>query len=295
MTSSQIDNPRGFWSFGPYTLDGDGHLWLGPSAIHLAPLQRRLLVALVRQNGQVLPKDKLLQEVWGHSHVSEVSISRTVHGLRRILAAGPLGSAVIRTIYGGGYRLEVPVHPIALEEGASRAIGGSGCPTAQTLGTYVEGLVWVRQRDPRELTRAEGFLRRCLAISPDFTPALLQLCGSQLAQYLWGLRPAEPLEPLLEGLLKQAEASGHMAPEVMALRMEVLSLLHWQPELAEARFGGWLPEHLPPGTARHSWVRHLLATGRAAEALVLVEPLLAPDCPNGWLLAAMAWWMQGEH
>lgn len=296
MSASQIDHSKRFWGFGPYTLDGDGHLWLGPSAIHLAPLQRRLLVALVRQKGQVLPKDKLLQEVWGHTHVSEVSISRTVHGLRRILAGGPLGSTVVRTIYGGGYRLEVPVHPIVPDGGAPGATEGeTGCPTAQTLSTYVEGLVWVRQRDPRELRRAEGFLRRCLELSPDFTPALLQLCGSQVAQYVWGLRPAEPLEPLLEGLLKQAEASGHMAPEVMALRVEVLSLLHWQPDLAEAHFGSWLPEQLPPGTARHSWVRHLLATGRAAEALVLVEPLLAPDCPDGWLLAATAWWMQGEH
>lgn len=295
MTSSQIERLEGFWGFGPYTLDGEGYLWLGPTAIHLAPLQRRLLLALVRQKGQVLSREKLLQEVWGHDQVSEVSISRTVHGLRRILATGPLGSAVIRTIYGGGYRLDVPIQVIEPEDGATKDGMGAGFPTAQTLGTYVEGLVWVRQRDPRELIRAEGFLRRCVDLSPDFTPALLQLCASQLAQYFWGLLPAKSLEPILEKLLKQAEASGHLASEVMALRVEVLSLLHWQPDLVETRFAGWLPGQLPAGTARHSWVRHLLATGRPAEALLLVEPLLAPDCPNGWLLAAMAWWMQGEH
>ncbi|MEB3301850.1 MAG: winged helix-turn-helix domain-containing protein [Cyanobacteriota bacterium] len=297
MTSSQIEPHKSLWGFGPYTLDAEGHLWLGPTAIHLAPLQRRLLLALVRQRGQVLSREKLLQEVWGHDHVSEVSISRTVHGLRRILANGPLGSTVIRTIYGGGYRLEAPIHVMATKDGDSEAgqEGGAGFPTAQTLGTYVEGLVWVRQRDPRELIRAEGFLRRCAEMAPDFTPALLQLCASQLAKYFWGLLPAEPLEPLVEKLLNQAEASGKMASEVLALRVEVLSLLHWQPDLAEARFAGWLPGQLPAGTARHSWARHLLATGRAAEAVRLLEPLLAPDCPNGWLLTAMAWWMQGEH
>jgi DNA-binding winged helix-turn-helix (wHTH) protein/tetratricopeptide (TPR) repeat protein len=297
MSLSQTNIIEGFWSFGPYTLDGEGYLWLGPSPIHLAPLQRRLLGALVRQKGQVLSREQLLQEVWGHDHVSEVSISRTVHGLRRILAAGPLGPGVIRTIYGGGYRLEVPVHPMdQVKEGVrAGADGGAGFPTAQTLGTYVEGLVWVRQRDPRQLGRAEGFLRRCTAMAPDFTPALLQLGATQLAQYHWGLLPAESLEPELEMLLKQAEASGQMAAEVMALRVEVLSLLHWQPDLAEARFASWLPGQLANSKASHGWVRHLLATGRAAEAIHLLEPQLAPDCPEGWLLTAMAWWMQAEH
>ena len=105
MTATQTNTIGCLWSFGPYTLDGEGYLWLGPSPIHLAPLQRRLLVALVRQKGQVLSRELLLQEVWGHDHVSEVSISRTVHGLRRILSDGPLGPGVIRTIYGGGYHL----------------------------------------------------------------------------------------------------------------------------------------------------------------------------------------------
>ena len=297
MTASPTNRLEGFWSFGPYSLDGEGYLWLGPSPIHLAPLQRRLLLALVRQKGQVLARDLLLQEVWGHNHVSEVSISRTVHGLRRILAAGPLGPGVIRTIYGGGYRLEVPVHPMAPEKGVSRAgaEGGAGFPTAQTLGNYVEGLVWVRQRDPRHLGRAEGFLRRCVAMAPAFTPALLHLAATQLAQYQWGLLRAASLEPGLELLLKQAEASGQMASEVMALRVEVLSLLHWQPDLAEARFASWLPGQLANSKASHAWVRHLLATGRASEAIQLLEPQLAPDCPEGWLLTAMAWWMEGEH
>lgn len=297
MTTPPISDVKGSWSFGPYTLDAEGHLRLGPTPIHLAPLQRRLLLALVRRRGQVLSRENLLQEVWGHDHVSEVSISRTVHGLRRALTDGPLGPSVIRTIYGGGYRIEVPIHVVAAEDALSRAgaEGGAKFPTAQTLSAFVEGLVWVRQRDPRLLGLAERHLRRCVEMAPDFTPALVQLAATQLAHYRWGLRTAESLEPNLEPLLLQAEASGHMAADVLALRVEALSLLHWQPDLAEARFASWLPDQLSEGPALHSWVRHLLGSGRATEALPLLEPHLNPDNPDGWMLAATAWWQQGNH
>lgn len=296
MNASQTSQERESWTFGPYTLDAEGHLRLGPSTIHLPPLQRRLLVALVRQKGQVLSRDQLLQEVWDHNNVSEVSISRTVHGLRRVLGEGPLGQGVIRTIYGGGYRLEAPIHPEGPSDIASDSAKDSGSrfPTAQTLSAYVEGLVWMRQRDPRQLQRAERHLHRCVEMAPDFTPALVQLAAARLARYRWGLLPAESVEPGLEQLLKRAEASGQMRADVMALRVEVLSLLHWQPDLAEARFGNWLPEQLQGSGSLHSWVRHLLATGRAPAVIPLLEPHLQAENPDGWLLAAMAWWWQGE-
>ena len=296
MTLSQTRNETHVtWTFGPYSLDGEGNLRIGPTPIHLPPLQRRLLLALVRQQGQVLSRDTLLLEVWGHNEVSEVSISRTVHGLRRIFMKGPLGASVIRTIYGGGYRLDVPIRTVAQEASSAGPLRPGALPAAHTLSTYVEGLVWVRQRDPRLLPRAERHLRQCLESAPDFTPAMVVLGATRLAQYQWGLLRAEAVENELQVLLERAEASGSMAAEVLALRVEVLSLLHWQPDLAEDRFARWLPGQLPEGPPLHSWARHLVATGRAAEALPLLEPHLSADNPDGWMLTAVACWFQGEH
>lgn len=295
MTSSQTTSQETTsWIFGPYSLNPQGHLRIGPTAIHLPPLQRRLLLALVRRDGQVLTRETLLQEVWGHSEVSEVSISRTVHGLRRVFMEGPLGTSVIRTIYGGGYRLEVPIQELAEVRASSQPVRCPSCPQAQTLSAFVEGLVWVRKRDPRLLARAERHLRHCLESAPSFTPAIVQLATTRLAQYHWGLLQAEELEHGLERLLRQAENTGDMVPEVLALRVEVLSTVHWQPELAEARFARWLPEQLPQGAPLHGWVRHLLATGRANEALPLLEPHLSAENPDGWMLAATAWWFGEE-
>jgi tetratricopeptide (TPR) repeat protein len=156
-------------------------------------------------------------------------------------------------------------------------------------------MVWVRQRDPRLLPRAERHLRHCLHNAPDFTPAKVALGATRLALYQWGLVQAEEIENELEVLLQGAEASGDMAAEVLALRVEVLSLLHWQPGLAEERFARWLPSQLPEGRPLHSWARHLVATGRADEALTLLEPHLNSDNPDGWLLTAVASWFHGEH
>ena len=295
MTHSPIQsNARASWTFGPYSLDGEGNLRIGPTAIHLPPLQRRLLMALARQQGQILTRETLLEEVWGHNQVSEVSISRTVHGLRRVFMDGPLGSSVIRTIYGGGYRLDVPIRMVEDSDSAGQ-VQGIALPSAQTLSAFVEGMVWVRRRDPRLLPRAERHLRQCLDINPDFTPALVALVATRLARYQWGLLTARGIENELEVLLKRAEASGNLAAEVLALRVEILALLHWQPDLAEGRFARWLPSQLPEGAPLHSWARHLLATGRASQARQLLVPHLNPDNPEGWLLAAVACWLSGDH
>ena len=288
MTASTTQQRSMSWAFGPYTLDAEGHLSLGPSAIPLSPLQRRLLLSLVRHAGHVLEKETLLQEVWGHTQVSDVSLARAIHGLRRILDRGPLGSSVIRTIYGSGYRFDASVRLQAPQETPAAPTEAAGFPSALALSHFVEGLVQVRHRDPQLLPNAAQHFRHCLSEHPEFAPAQLQLAATLLAQFQWGQLSAAAIETEVEGLLRQAEASGMVSDQVQGLRVEVLSLLNWQPQLTDTRFATWLPQQLPPGAPRHGWVRHLLATGRPAEALALVEPELKPDHPSGWLLAGLS-------
>jgi DNA-binding winged helix-turn-helix (wHTH) protein/tetratricopeptide (TPR) repeat protein len=282
MTLSQ---PDVITTFGPYRIGVDGQLSLGGSAIPLSPLQRRLLQSLLDHAGEVVAKEVLLQEVWGHTGVSDVNLARAMHGLRRILGRGPLGSGVIRTIYGSGYSLDVTVRrhrPLAPSPAAD------AFPTCTALSHFIEGLVLVRHRDPLALPRAAEHFRRCLSEQPGFTPARLQRAATLLAQHRWGLSPASAIDDELEALLCELEASGAMEQEVRALRAEALSLLSWQPDQVEQRYGAWLPEQLTPGSALHSWAWHLMATGRSAEALALLEPGLQADIPCGWMLAGLA-------
>ena len=276
------------WAFGPYSLDAEGHLALGPSAIPLSPLQRRLLLCLVRHAGQVLDKETLVQEVWGHSLVSDVSLARAIHGLRRILERGPLGSSVIRTIYGSGYRFDASVRLLTPNQTPASPSDAGGFPSALALSHFVEGLIQVRHRDPQLLPNATQHFRHCLVKHPEFAPAQVHLASTLLALFHAGQLSAASIEAEVESLLRQAEASGAVSDEVLGLRVEVLSLLNWQPQLAEARFASWLPQQLPPGAPRHGWARHLLATGRPAEALALLEPELSRNHPSGWMLAGLS-------
>lgn len=91
------------YRFGSYQLNQDQTLWLGDTLVHLSPMQRRLLDCFCRHPRQVLSKQKLMQEVWGHQEVSEVSLARTVHGLRRKLVDASLGADVVRNVYAEGY------------------------------------------------------------------------------------------------------------------------------------------------------------------------------------------------
>jgi DNA-binding response OmpR family regulator len=76
-------------------------------SVELAPKEFSLLLALLRARGAVVPRLKLMQEVWGYS---AAVVSRTVDThiaeLRRKLEENPAAPRHILTIRKTGYRLK---------------------------------------------------------------------------------------------------------------------------------------------------------------------------------------------
>ena len=71
---------------------------------HLTPIEFDLLMHLAGQPRTVLPREVLLAQVWGWSHVTGTrTVDSHVKALRR-----KLGADLIRTVHGVGYALEVP-------------------------------------------------------------------------------------------------------------------------------------------------------------------------------------------
>ncbi len=76
---------------------------LGGAEVHLTPTEFDLLVHLAGRPRTVLPRDRLLAEVWGWADATGTrTVDSHIKALRRKLGAG-----VIRTVHGVGYSLDV--------------------------------------------------------------------------------------------------------------------------------------------------------------------------------------------
>jgi two-component system KDP operon response regulator KdpE len=79
---------------------------VGGVAVHLTPIEFRLLEALVRYAGKVVTQRQLLVEVWGPQHSEQAQYLRVYMAqLRRKLEAEPARPKHLRTEPGVGYRL----------------------------------------------------------------------------------------------------------------------------------------------------------------------------------------------
>jgi DNA-binding winged helix-turn-helix (wHTH) protein/tetratricopeptide (TPR) repeat protein len=96
--------------FGPFRLDPAKRvLWRGDEVVPLAPRALDLLVALAEQQGDVVPKQTLLDRVWPGTFVEEANLSVNVSALRKALGTQPDGRPYIETLARRGYRLAAPV------------------------------------------------------------------------------------------------------------------------------------------------------------------------------------------
>ena len=93
-------------NFGDVHLDVERHLVsLRGEPVHLTPIEYEFFKLLALQAGRVLTHRQLLHQVWGAEYETEVHYLRpVVTSLRK-----KLGSQLIKTESGVGYRLEAPL------------------------------------------------------------------------------------------------------------------------------------------------------------------------------------------
>jgi TolB-like protein len=81
--------------------------------IRLEPKMMGVLVCLAQRSGEVVSKEQLVQEVWRNTFVTDDVLIRCVSELRKAFGDNAGRPAVIETIPKRGYRLLLPVVPVA--------------------------------------------------------------------------------------------------------------------------------------------------------------------------------------
>jgi DNA-binding winged helix-turn-helix (wHTH) protein/TolB-like protein len=102
---------------GDVVVDPRAHRLVRAGAdVAIEPKAFAVLLVLLREAGGIVPRDALLDEVWGHRHVTPAVLNRVIAMLRRALGDDAEHPRLIRTVYGTGYgfigavsRAEAPV------------------------------------------------------------------------------------------------------------------------------------------------------------------------------------------
>ncbi|MEZ5658437.1 MAG: winged helix-turn-helix domain-containing protein [Burkholderiaceae bacterium] len=103
MSSAQ---PRVF-SFGHFILDeAKGKFMCGSQVVRVRPKSLAVLTALLSAS-LVVSKDDLLERVWGDAVVTEDSLVRCIHEIRRVLDDREM--TLVRTVARRGYVFDAPL------------------------------------------------------------------------------------------------------------------------------------------------------------------------------------------
>ena len=106
QTDAATISDFGTFSFAGKTIDfGALELRSGESTIHLTMMEGELLRHLVRNDGRIVSRKQILEEVWGlHEDTDTRAIDNFIVRLRRYLEDDPANPRHLLTVRGVGYR-----------------------------------------------------------------------------------------------------------------------------------------------------------------------------------------------
>ena len=174
------------YRFGPFRLQPHpGVLYRGGELVALAPKAFGVLLLLVENAGNVVPKQEILDKVWAGLFVEDTSLTKNISILRKILNEGFPGAEVIRTVSKVGYQLAVLVSLEPEAAAATPVVPPSVVPpTRPPFGTSCAG---GRCRACRAARRLERQSPHSPPLPPKFGrghqfPRSLGEAGERLAQ-----------------------------------------------------------------------------------------------------------------
>lgn len=301
-------------SFGPFALDPDRAELRGPTGlVPLEPKAFGLLCLLAGNADRVIPKDEMIEKLWGGRFVTDAAVATAIRQVRHALGDDAERQIYLRTLRGLGHRFVAPVTLVASARAAApdppvtSAPATGRPPTLAVLSFSADrtGPGTLSQAVPAEILSALSRLRwlrviareSCFRFSPDTaTPeAVRQVLG---ADYLLTGRIDRPGQRLAVSVDLVETAGGTLVwsdrfedslDDIHALRERltatILAALDLRIPLAEAARARLKPiEHLDAWAAFHLGLSHMYRFNRADNAAagalfsraLTLDPGLAP-------------------
>jgi pimeloyl-ACP methyl ester carboxylesterase len=127
MATSATDGVT--YAFGDYELDTRRHeLRRAGRPLHVEPQVFDVLAQLFAHRDRVVPKEELLDAVWGHRYVAPTTLSSRIKAARRAVGDDGAAQRVIRTVHGLGFRVVAETD----------AVGERAAPAAAAAPTRLE-------------------------------------------------------------------------------------------------------------------------------------------------------------
>ena len=99
------------YGFGDHQLDTDRFELRGPDGlVRVEPQVFEVLAHLVSHRHRMVPKEELLDSIWGDRFVSESALASRIRSARAAVGDDGRSQAVIRTVFGRGYQFVASVH-----------------------------------------------------------------------------------------------------------------------------------------------------------------------------------------
>lgn len=225
--------------FGEFVIDeAQARLAHGARNVELAPRAFQVLCELLRRAGQLVPKDALLDAVWGHRHINEAALKNIVSQLRQALGDDARESMYIQTVPRRGYRF------IASVTDAGTAPRAAALAPAPPLDATIEGEQPIVGRDTvlgrlqQALAAARAGQRQVLFLVGEAgigKSTLVERVVSQTdlavayGQCIEHYGEAEPYMPVLEAVnnLCREDASGAVVALMRSVAPTWLLQLPW--------------------------------------------------------------------
>ena len=199
--------------FGPFVLDR-AERTLRRRGIEIALPERslRLLEVLVRSAGQTVSRDRLVEEGWPGTYVSDTSLTEAMSRLRTALGDEARGPSYVRTVHRRGYRFIAPVHRVGERSGSGEASKAVWMRASIAASIALIGVLWVASvgvDGNDEPNHSAGF-------PAERTPAAFDLLQG-LAGFLPGVaapkpRSVRPLYRLAEVRMNGGQLSRYRIP-----------------------------------------------------------------------------------